>query len=105
MSTDAETIAKAAKQAFEASQLISAEERVRALHEIRKELESAKAVILEANKVDLDVRLSLFVSHLYTLTDCYSRFATSPCNRTCFHELLTLHHRTLSLHTSACLSS
>lgn len=65
MSTDAETIAKAAKQAFEASQLISAEERVRALHEIRKELESSKAAILEANKVDLEVRLSLSTSSSY----------------------------------------
>lgn len=59
--SDAETIAKAAKQAFEASQLISAEERVRALHEIRKELEASKALILEANRIDLEVRLSSFV--------------------------------------------
>lgn len=81
MSTDAETIAKAAKQAFEASQLISAEERVRALHEIRKELESSKTAILEANKVDLEVRLPLSTLFFYKsdlLTNYFHRFATPP---------------------------
>lgn len=57
MSSDAETIAKSAKEAFEASQLISAEERVQALHEIRNELEVSKDAILQANKLDMDVRL------------------------------------------------
>lgn len=60
MSTDpqspAATIAKAAKAAFEASQLVPSTERVNALHEIRKELEAAKAQILEANRRDLEVR-------------------------------------------------
>ncbi|KAM6497027.1 gamma-glutamyl phosphate reductase [Amanita muscaria] len=46
-------IAKAAKAAFEASQLILSSERVPALHAIRSELESQKADILAANKEDL----------------------------------------------------
>ena len=54
----AEAIAKAAKTAFEASQLIPTSERVRALHEIRNELEASKASILAANKEDMDVRLA-----------------------------------------------
>ena len=52
----AETIARDAKAAFEASQLIEGSERVRALHEIKKELESSKDAILSANKEDLAVR-------------------------------------------------
>lgn len=55
--TSAKLIAKAAKTAFEASQLIPSSERVSALHEIKKELENAKEKILEANKRDLEVRL------------------------------------------------
>ena len=61
MSSDtsaAEAIAKAAKNAFEASQLIPTSERVRALHEIRNELEASKASILAANKEDMDVGLA-----------------------------------------------
>ncbi|KAI0664367.1 gamma-glutamyl phosphate reductase [Cubamyces menziesii] len=50
----AASIAKAAKAAFEASQLIPSSERVRALHEIRKELEAAKDAILQANRTDLE---------------------------------------------------
>lgn len=49
----ATTIARAAKAAFEASQLVPSSERVRALSEIRKELENAKAEILDANRRDL----------------------------------------------------
>jgi glutamate-5-semialdehyde dehydrogenase len=63
MSTDgasgsnaATTIAQAAKAAFEASQLVPSSERVKALQEIRKELEVAKAEILDANRRDLQVR-------------------------------------------------
>ena len=51
----AKVIAKAAKTAFESSQLIPSSERVKALHEIRKQLENAKEDILEANKRDLEV--------------------------------------------------
>ncbi|KAH9849927.1 gamma-glutamyl phosphate reductase [Lenzites betulinus] len=50
----AEVIAKAAKAAFEASQLIPSSERVRALQEIRTELEAAKDAILAANRADLE---------------------------------------------------
>ncbi|KAL1945180.1 hypothetical protein VTO73DRAFT_2800 [Trametes versicolor] len=50
----AQTIAKAAKAAFEASQLIASAERVTALQEIRKELDAAKEAILAANRVDLE---------------------------------------------------
>ena len=50
-------IAKAAKAAFEASQLIVSEERVKALHAIRSELEYRKAEILAANHDDLQVCL------------------------------------------------
>ncbi|CAK5267309.1 unnamed protein product [Mycena citricolor] len=52
MST-AEEIAKAAKIAFEDSQLVASSERVNALHHIRRALESCKAEILAANKEDL----------------------------------------------------
>ena len=55
--SDATSIAKAAKAAFEASQLIASSERIQALSEIRKELEAAKDAILAANKLDLEVCL------------------------------------------------
>ncbi|KAK2463619.1 hypothetical protein APHAL10511_004370 [Amanita phalloides] len=48
-------IASAARAAFEASQLISSDERVKALHAIRSELESHKSAILAANREDLQV--------------------------------------------------
>jgi len=53
----AESIAKTAKAAFEASQLVSVPERTRALHEIRKELEANKDAILKANSEDMAVRV------------------------------------------------
>ncbi|KAJ7210455.1 gamma-glutamyl phosphate reductase [Mycena pura] len=51
--SSAEDIAKAAKSAFEDSQLISSAERVNALRHIRRALESNKAEILAANREDL----------------------------------------------------
>ncbi|KAF9446200.1 glutamate-5-semialdehyde dehydrogenase [Macrolepiota fuliginosa MF-IS2] len=51
--SSAEEIAKAAKAAFEASQLIPSEERIVALHAIKRELEARKDEILTANKEDL----------------------------------------------------
>ena len=54
-STDAESIAKTAKQAFESSQLIPSSERVSALKAIVEALNNAKAGILAANKEDLEV--------------------------------------------------
>lgn len=54
--SSAEEIAKAAKLAFEASQLISVDERVAALRHIRQELEAHKPEILAANAKDLEVQ-------------------------------------------------
>jgi glutamate-5-semialdehyde dehydrogenase len=51
----AQDIARAAKQAFEQSQLVPSSERIAGLHEIRKELAASKDQILAANKDDLDV--------------------------------------------------
>ncbi|KAF9078231.1 gamma-glutamyl phosphate reductase [Rhodocollybia butyracea] len=54
MSTfNAHDIAKAAKTAFQDSQLIPSSERAHALHEIRKSLEANKTEILKANEQDL----------------------------------------------------
>ena len=57
-----EQIAKAAKAAFDASQLIDASERVKALYAIKEELEGMKEEIREANVKDLEVceRVSFF---------------------------------------------
>ncbi|KAI9448770.1 gamma-glutamyl phosphate reductase [Lactarius psammicola] len=52
-SAETETVAKTARAAFEASQLIDSDERTRALHEIRKELEANKDSILHANSEDM----------------------------------------------------
>lgn len=60
----AQSIAKAAKVAFEASQLIPSSERVHALHELREELVSAKADILAANRRDLEVHLAPIPSYM-----------------------------------------
>ncbi|ESK97773.1 gamma-glutamyl phosphate reductase [Moniliophthora roreri MCA 2997] len=49
----AHEIAKSAKTAFEESQLIPVEERVKALHEIRNTLAANRAEILRANEEDL----------------------------------------------------
>lgn len=51
----AHDIAKAAKSAFEASQLIPSSERVAALHAIRQSLEENRAEIIAANGQDLSV--------------------------------------------------
>ena len=56
LSAEAETVAKTARAAFEASQLIDSAERTLALHEIRKELEASKDTILQANGEDMMVR-------------------------------------------------
>lgn len=55
--TPAHAIAKAAKTAFEASQLLPASERILALLEIIKELNNSKAEILAANREDMQVRI------------------------------------------------
>ena len=55
-------IAKRAKAAFEASQLIDSSERVKALHLIKDELELLKNEIQDANKADMEVRPSSFLA-------------------------------------------
>jgi glutamate-5-semialdehyde dehydrogenase len=56
MSKGAVETAKAARLAFEASQVISSEERSEALLAVRTELERQKERVLEANRQDMDVR-------------------------------------------------
>ena len=51
------TSAKAAKSAFEVSQLIEASNRVNALYVIKEELELLKDEIRAANVADLEVRI------------------------------------------------
>jgi len=58
--SSSEEIAKKAKAAFEASQLISASERIKALRAIPKELKARKEDILAANREDLEVIPLLF---------------------------------------------
>lgn len=48
-------VAKGAKLAFEASQLLDATERAKALRAIREELERQQSEILDANKQDMQV--------------------------------------------------
>jgi len=55
---DTESIARAAKLAFEASQLLPASELTKALHAITKELHANKSQILEANSEDMEVLFS-----------------------------------------------
>ncbi|CAK9785616.1 putative glutamate-5-semialdehyde dehydrogenase [Cutaneotrichosporon oleaginosum] len=52
--SNAETIAKNARQAFEASQLVPASERDTALSAIREALSERRADVLAANKADMD---------------------------------------------------
>ncbi|TFK51897.1 gamma-glutamyl phosphate reductase [Heliocybe sulcata] len=53
--SSAVTIAKAARSAFESSQLLPPLERVTALQEIKKELEASKDAILAANQKDIEL--------------------------------------------------
>lgn len=54
-SNAAEGIARSARQAFEASQLVDVSERNVALQAIRKVLEQKREDVLAANKKDMDV--------------------------------------------------
>lgn len=61
---DSEAIAKSAKEAFEASQLVLSSERLGALQSIKQELERNKQVILAANAEDLEVGLlRIFITY------------------------------------------
>lgn len=55
----AELIARSAKEAFDAAQLLEdgAQERVRALRLVKEALQNAKKEILEANQLDMDVSM------------------------------------------------
>lgn len=53
----AESIAIAARRAFEASQLVDVSERNVALEAIRSKLEQAREEVLAANKKDMEVSL------------------------------------------------
>ena len=54
----AEGIARSAREAFEASQLVDVSERNIALSAIRRVLEEHKAEVLDANKKDMEVCFS-----------------------------------------------
>jgi hypothetical protein len=69
-------IAKAAKAAFQASQLVPSSERIIALEEIVRQLEAAKDDILAANREDVEV----CVIYIYILlSSSSSSMLTSPC--------------------------
>jgi len=59
-STPASDIAKAAKHAFEVSQLIPSSERIDALNSIKRELHANRDEILAANREDLEVYVVFF---------------------------------------------
>lgn len=68
-SLDSAQLAKAAKSAFEASQLLDSLERTKALNLIKHELELQKTEILEANRRDMEVCCAFRVqSHPVLLT-------------------------------------
>jgi gamma-glutamyl phosphate reductase len=73
MAKTAESIARASKKAFEASQLVGSEERVAALHAIREALQANKDAILEANKRDMQVHFAPEAVDIHT-----NKFAGSP---------------------------
>jgi len=61
--TTAEEIAKAAKAAFEESQLLPTAVRTDALAKIKQQLEANKAEILAANKQDIEVHHHFSFQH------------------------------------------
>jgi glutamate-5-semialdehyde dehydrogenase len=65
-SNGVEDIAKLSKLAFHASQTVTGSERIAALHAMRDELEAQKDAILEANKLDMQVRRPLS-SHIRSI--------------------------------------
>ena len=67
MSSSAETIAKEARAAFSASQMLPTSERILALDAIKAELEAKKDSILAANQGDLKVKYQLLCMRLSTM--------------------------------------
>ena len=59
MARGPDEIAKASRRAFEASQLVSHQERVDALLSIKAKLTESKDAILQANALDLEVRIGV----------------------------------------------
>lgn len=59
-SNDAYQIARAAKSAFESSQLVTSDQRVHALSKIREELAASKDAIFAANQEDVKASNLLF---------------------------------------------
>ena len=62
---DSEEIAKSAKAAFQASQLLPSSERINALLAIRKQLELRKSDILAANVEDLKVCVCGYITSFF----------------------------------------
>lgn len=93
MST-AHNIAKAAKTAFEQSQLIASEERITALKIIRDELKASKDEVMNANREDLAVSIhsiagvDLLAHILVRLSvTAFGRFSLSATNITVSRRL------------------
>lgn len=82
----AESIAIAARRAFEASQLVDPSERDVALKAIRETLQAAKDEILAANKKDMEVGVLLKLHHLNP--DIRSRLLKPLLPLASFHLLL-----------------
>lgn len=76
---DSEAIAKAAKEAFVASQLIQSAERIKALKFIQQELDHAKQAILAANAEDLKVGSLRTHDQCTILIESVGRSSRSRC--------------------------
>ena len=61
MTGSTEEIARKAKAAFEASQLVDSSERIKALNLIKEHLVELKDEIQKANKADLEVRSAQYL--------------------------------------------
>ena len=62
MTGSTEEIARKAKAAFEASQLVDSSERIKALNLIKEHLVELKDEIQKANKADLEVRSAQYLN-------------------------------------------
>ena len=80
-------IAKAAKAAFEASQLIDSSERVQALQLIKTELEGLRDEIYAANKEDLVVSSLRLSSIHYRESDDEARLLRKRLKQVACHRL------------------
>ena len=69
-SNAAESIAIAARRAFEDSQLVDPSERDVALQAIRKTLEQARDEVLAANKQDMEASIGITSNHISSHIPC-----------------------------------